>query len=85
MSSLIIGTSRSIVATLHAHRVPIELDYLSVDIDSADLWVLRTLLGAGADLGGLHDTHGHAAVATFLREARTPDGRPADAPGVPGY
>ena len=26
------------------HNVPIELDYLSIDIDSADLWVMRSIL-----------------------------------------
>ena len=37
-------SSKTIVATLRQHNVPLELDYLSVDIDSADLWVLRAIL-----------------------------------------
>lgn len=37
-------TSANIVALLQYHGVPIEVDYLSIDIDSADLWVLRSIL-----------------------------------------
>ena len=36
--------STTIVATFDKFSVPKELDYLSVDIDSADLWVLKSIL-----------------------------------------
>ena len=36
--------STTIASVFRAHRVPRHLDYLSVDIDSADLWVLRSIL-----------------------------------------
>ena len=38
--------STTIVEKLTKHRVPSDLDFLSVDIDSADLWVLKAILGA---------------------------------------
>ena len=37
-------SSTNIVSTLRAHGVPDGFDYLSVDIDSSDVWVLRSLL-----------------------------------------
>ena len=37
-------TSRSIVRLFRRHGVPLEVDYVSIDIDSYDLWVLRALL-----------------------------------------
>ena len=36
--------STNIVDTFQTHKVPIELDYLSIDIDSADLWVMLSLI-----------------------------------------
>lgn len=39
-------TSRSIVRLFRRHGVPLEVDYVSIDIDSYDLWVLRALLGS---------------------------------------
>ena len=38
--------STNIVRTFRRSGVPRELDYLSVDIDSADLWVLKAILAA---------------------------------------
>ena len=40
-------TSDTIVRTLEAHNVSRKLDFLSVDIDSVDFWVLRAILSAG--------------------------------------
>ena len=40
-------SSVNIAALFDHYRVPAEPDYLSIDIDSADLWVLRALLAAG--------------------------------------
>lgn len=40
-------TPANIVGLFEQYKVPKELDYLSVDIDSFDLWVLRNLLLAG--------------------------------------
>ena len=39
-------TSRSIVRLFRRYDVPLEVDYVSIDIDSFDLWVLRALLGS---------------------------------------
>ena len=39
-------TSRSIVRLFRQYDVPLEVDYVSIDIDSFDLWVLRALLGS---------------------------------------
>lgn len=39
--------SSNIVDLFVRHRVPPEPDFLSVDIDSADLWVLRAVLASG--------------------------------------
>ena len=38
--------STSIVDTFRSHNVPSDLDYLSIDIDSADLWVLKAILAS---------------------------------------
>jgi len=37
-------TSRSIVPTLRRHGVRPDVDYISIDIDSADLWLFRAIL-----------------------------------------
>lgn len=39
-------TSRNIARLFRRHRVPTSVDYVSVDIDSFDLWVLRALLSS---------------------------------------
>ena len=39
-------TSRSIVRLFRRYDVPLKVDYVSIDIDSFDLWVLRALLGS---------------------------------------
>ena len=39
-------TSGNVVELLHKHAVPYEPDYMSIDIDSADLWVLRAILAS---------------------------------------
>lgn len=35
-----------IVATLKKYHVPLNVDYLSIDIDSADLWVFRAIISS---------------------------------------
>lgn len=40
-------TSRNIVHLLGQYGVPHDVDYLSVDLDTADLWVVRSILLAG--------------------------------------
>ena len=39
-------TSRNVVKIFRKHSVPAEADYVSIDIDSHDLWVLRALLSS---------------------------------------
>lgn len=39
-------TSANIVHLFRRYRVPIDVDYVSIDIDSFDLWVLRSLLSS---------------------------------------
>lgn len=39
--------STNIVRLFQKYKVPMDLDYLSVDLDSADLWIVRALLLAG--------------------------------------
>lgn len=38
-------TPQNILTSLAAHGVPTEPDYVSIDIDSQDLWVLRSIIG----------------------------------------
>lgn len=64
--------STNIVHTFQENGVPIELDYLSVDIDSADLWVLRSILSIyrprvmTVEFNSNYDFHGpHASAITF--------------------
>ncbi|KAL1523050.1 hypothetical protein AB1Y20_018010 [Prymnesium parvum] len=40
----VILTEDNIVDSFHAALVPIEVDYVSIDVDSIDLWLLRALL-----------------------------------------
>ena len=40
-------TSTSIASLFTSNSVPLDLDYLSVDIDTADIWVLKALLTSG--------------------------------------
>lgn len=35
----------TLVQTFQEHNVPVEVDYVSIDIDSQDLWVLQALIG----------------------------------------
>ena len=37
----------TIVSVFDRHQVPLELDYLSIDIDSADLWIFRSVVSSG--------------------------------------
>lgn len=39
-------TSRNIVGLFREHEVPVDVDYVSIDIDSFDLFVLRALLAS---------------------------------------
>lgn len=39
-------TSQSVASTFAAHRVPAAPDLVSIDIDTADLWVMRSILAA---------------------------------------
>ena len=40
-------TSKNIVGLFRRYGVPNDLDYLSIDIDSADLWLMRAILASG--------------------------------------
>ena len=39
-------TAANIVQLFQKHGVPLELDYVSIDLDTTDLWVLRALLAS---------------------------------------
>lgn len=39
-------SSRNVLELFRKHGVPLEPDYVSIDIDSTDLWVLRALLAS---------------------------------------
>jgi len=39
-------SSRNVLDLFRKHGVPLEPDYVSIDVDSTDLWVLRALLGS---------------------------------------
>ena len=40
-------SSRNIVHLLHKYDVPLNVDFISADIDSADLWVVKAILSHG--------------------------------------
>lgn len=39
-------TSKNIVEIFDKHKIPFEPDYVSIDIDSTDLWVFRAIIGS---------------------------------------
>mmetsp|Transcript_8745 Transcript_8745/g.8840 ORF Transcript_8745/g.8840 Transcript_8745/m.8840 type:complete len:220 (-) Transcript_8745:83-742(-) len=39
-------TSKNIVSLFQKYKVPIEADYVSIDIDSTDLWVFRAIISS---------------------------------------
>ena len=69
--------STNIVDTFQTHKVPIELDYLSIDIDSADLWVMRALLAVyrprvvSIEYNSNYDVDGPDASAITLPDPST--------------
>ncbi len=43
-------SSANIVSLFEKYKVPFAADYVSIDIDSTDLWIFRAILASGLDL-----------------------------------
>jgi hypothetical protein len=59
-------TSENIAQLFHKYRVPTTVDYVSIDIDSTDIWILRTLL----------ESEFRPRVVTIEYNSNYPAGRP---------